>query len=87
MELPVCVAYDVDGEISSRFPVTSQLNRAKPIYKTFEGWKCDISNIRAYDALPEKAKQYVKFIENEIGYPITYISNGPKRNDIIIITT
>ncbi|MPM82749.1 Adenylosuccinate synthetase [bioreactor metagenome] len=82
-EIPICVGYDIDGDITEKFPVTDKLNKAKPIYKYLEGWKCDIRSIKSYDKLPLQAKKYVEFIEEKLGYPITMISNGPKRNDII----
>lgn len=83
-EIPVCTAYEIDGKIIKDFPTTMELNKAKPIYEYLEGWKCDISNIKKYEDLPENAKKYIEFIEKEIGYPITMIGNGPKREDIII---
>ena len=83
-KIPVCTAYEIDGKIIKDFPTTMELNKAKPIYEYLEGWKCDISNIKKYEDLPENAKKYIEFIEKEIGYPITMIGNGPKREDIII---
>lgn len=82
-EIPVCVGYDIDGEVTTDFPVTAKLNNAKPVLKTFEGWKCDIRGIKEYSELPENCRKYIEFIEGEIGYPITMISNGPSRDDII----
>ena len=58
-------------------------DRAKPVYKTLPGWKCDIRGIKEYDKLPKEARDYVEFIEKEIGFPITIVSNGPKRSEII----
>ena len=83
-KIPVCTAYEIDGKIIKDFPTTMELNKAKPIYEYLEGWKCDVSNIKKYEDLPENAKKYIEFIEKEIGYPITMIGNGPKREDIII---
>lgn len=83
-KIPVCTAYEIDGKIIKDFPTTMELNKAKPIYEYLEGWKCDISNIKKYEDLPENAKRYIEFIEKEIGYHITMIGNGPKREDIII---
>ena len=83
-KIPVCTAYEIDGKITKDFPVTHLLNKAKPVYTYLDGWKCDISGIKNYDELPENAKKYVEFIEKELGYPIKMISNGPKRDDIII---
>lgn len=83
-KIPVCTAYEIDGKIVSDFPVTPLLNRAKPIYTLMDGWDSDIKGIRNYEDLPEEAKTYIEFIEKEVGYPIKLISNGPKREDIII---
>ena len=65
------------------FPVTCKLEKAKPVLKTLPGWKCDIRGIRKYEDLPEKCRDYITFIEGQIGYPITMVSNGPGRDDII----
>lgn len=82
-EIPVCVGYEIDGKIIREFPVTSQLAKAKPVYEVLPGWNCDISGITEYDELPENCKKYITFIEKELEVPITMISNGPKRSDII----
>lgn len=82
-EIPVCVAYDIDGEITDRFPCTSKLEKAKPVIKKLPGWKCDITGIREFEKLPVEAQNYVNEIEKLIGFPITYVSNGPGREDII----
>ena len=82
-EIPVCVGYDIDGEVTTDFPVTHILEKAKHIYKTLPGWKCDIRGIHKYEDLPENCRNYIEFIEKEIGYPITMVSNGPSRSDII----
>ncbi len=82
-EIPVCVGYDIGGKVTTDFPVTRLLKEAKPVYKTLPGWKEDITGIREYDKLPENCRKYIEFIENEIGYPITMVSNGPSREDII----
>ncbi|MDD6362014.1 MAG: adenylosuccinate synthase [Lachnospiraceae bacterium] len=82
-EIPVCVAYELDGKQITEFPVTKDLKRCKPVYKTFKGWKCDIRGIRRFEDLPQEAKDYVNFIEQQIGFPITMVSNGPAREDII----
>ena len=82
-EIPVCVGYEINGEITTDFPVTPLLNKAKPVYETLPGWKSDIGGIRKFEDLPENCQNYVKFIEKHIGYPITMVSNGPGRNDII----
>lgn len=82
-EIPVCVGYEINGEVTTDFPVTRLLKDAKPVYKTLPGWKEDIAGIKEYDKLPENCKKYIDFIEEQIGYPITMVSNGPAREDII----
>ena len=82
-EIPVCVGYEIDGEVTTEFPVTTKLEKAKPVFKTLPGWKCDIRGIRNYEDLPENCRNYVEFIEEQIGYPITMVSNGPGRDEII----
>lgn len=82
-EIPVCVGYEIDGEVTTDFPVTYKLEKAKPVLKTMPGWKCDIRGIKKYEDLPENCRKYVEFIEEQIGYPITMVSNGPGRDDII----
>ena len=83
-EIPVCVGYELDGEEIKDFPVTWKLEKCKPILKKLPGWKCDIRGIKNYEELPENCKNYIEFIEKEIGYPITMVSNGPGRDDIIM---
>ena len=82
-EIPVCVAYDIDGEITTDFPTTGDLERAKPVIEVLPGWKSDIRGITKYEELPENCRKYVEFVEEKIGYPITLISNGPGRHEII----
>ncbi len=82
-EIPVCVGYEIDGEVVKDFPVTTKLAKAKPVYEVLPGWECDISGIKDYDALPENCRKYIEFIEKELEVPITMVSNGPKRSDII----
>ena len=82
-EIPVCVGYEIDGEVTTDFPTTAKLEKAKPVLKTLPGWKCDIRGIKKYEELPENCRKYVEFIEEQIGYPITMVSNGPGRDDII----
>ena len=82
-EIPVCVGYEIDGEVTTDFPTTAKLEKAKPVLKNLPGWKCDIRGIRKYEDLPENCRKYVEFIEEQIGYPITMVSNGPGRDDII----
>ena len=82
-EIPVCVGYEIDGEVTTEFPTTAKLEKAKPGLKTLPGWKCDIRGIKKYEDLPENCRKYVEFIEEQIGFPITMVSNGPGREDII----
>ena len=83
-EIPMCVGYEIDGEVTKDFPVTYKLEKAKPVLKKFKGWKCDIRGIRNYDELPKECRDYIEAIEAEIGVPITMVSSGPKRHDIIL---
>ncbi|MBD5480051.1 MAG: adenylosuccinate synthase [Lachnospiraceae bacterium] len=82
-EIPVCTGYEIDGEVTTDFPVTAKLEKAKPVLTVLPGWKCDIRGVKEYDALPENCRKYIEFIEEQIGYPITMVSNGPGRDDII----
>ena len=82
-EIPVCVGYEIDGEVTTDFPTTGKLEKAKPVLKTLQGWNCDIRGIKKYEDLPENCRKYIEFIEEQIGFPITMVSNGPGRNDII----
>ena len=82
-EIPVCVGYDIDGEVTTDFPTTTLLEKAKPVYETLPGWKCDIRGIKKYEDLPENCRKDIEFVEEKIGFPITMISNGPGRDDII----
>lgn len=82
-EISVCVGYEIDGEVTTDFPVTYKLEKAKPVLKKLPGWKCDIRGIRKFEDLPENCRKYVEFIEEQIGFPITMVSNGPGREDII----
>ena len=82
-KISLCVGYEIDGKVTKDFPVTPLLKRAKPVLVTLDGWKCDIRGIREFSKLPKEAQQYVNFIEEEIGVKISYVSNGPKREEII----
>lgn len=82
-EIKVCTGYEIDGKIVKDFPNTHMLKKAKPIFETLPGFKCDIRGIKEFDKLPKEAQNYVLFIEKEIGKPITMVSNGPKREEII----
>ncbi len=85
-EIPVCVGYEIDGEVTKEFPTTSLLKKAKPVYEKLPGWKsqrADIRGIKKYEDLPANCRNYIEFVEKEIGFPITMVSNGPGREDII----
>lgn len=82
-ELKICVGYEIDGKVTKNFPVSPLLDRAKPVYETLEGWNCDIRGIRNYAELPCKCREYIEFIESEIGFPVKIVTNGPKREDVI----
>ena len=83
-KIPVCTKYLVDGQETSEFPFPSLLSSAKPVMEYLDGWKCDISGIREWDALPKAAQNYVTFVEQQIGCRIGYVSVGPERDSIII---
>ena len=82
-EIPVCTGYEINGEVTTEFPTTALLEKAKPVYEKLPGWKCDIRGIQKYEDLPENCRKYIEFIEKHIGFPITMVSNGPGREDII----
>ena len=82
-EIPVCTGYEIDGKVTTEFPTTGLLEKAKPVLEVLPGWKTDIRGIKNYEDLPENCRKYVEFVEKQIGFPITMISNGPGRNDII----
>ncbi len=82
-EIPVCVGYEIDGYVTTDFPTTAELAKARPVYEKLPGWREDIRGIRKYEDLPENCRRYVEFVEERIGCPITMISNGPERGDII----
>ena len=83
-ELHICVGYEIDGKVTKDFPTTPELEKAKPVYKTLPGWKCEIRGIKNYADLPENCRKYIEFVEKEIEVPITMVSNGPGRDDIIL---
>lgn len=82
-EIPVCIAYDIDGKKTEAFPFPSQLAKAKPVIETLPGWGCDISGVRYWEDLPQAAQDYVTYVEDQIGCPITYVSVGADRDAII----
>ena len=82
-EIPVCIGYEIDGKVTTEFPTTAMLKKAKPVYEILPGWNCDIRGIKKYEDLPENCRNYIEFVERHIGFPITMVSNGPGRDDII----
>ena len=82
-EIPVCTAYEIDGKEVKDFPVTPLLRKAKPVYTVLKGWHCDIRGIRNYEELPKECKDYIDFIEKELEVPITMVSNGPERHEML----
>ena len=82
-EIPVCVAYEIDGKEVNDFPNTSELTRANPVHKQFKGWNCDITGCKSWEELPEECKAYVNAIEEMIGFPIEFVSNGPEREALL----
>ena len=83
-EIPICVGYEIDGEVVKDFPVTYKLEKAKPVLKKLPGWKCDIRGIKKYEDLPAECRNYIETIEAELGVPVTMVSNGPGRDEIIM---
>ena len=81
-EIPVCTGYEIDAAVTDSFPTTPALLRARPVFTTLPGWKCDVRGCTDYNALPANAKAYVDFLETHIGAPITMVSTGPKREEI-----
>ena len=83
-EIPVCVAYDVDGELTTDFPTGAKLDRAKPVVEKLPGWNCDISGCRKWEDLPKEAQDYVLFLEEKVGCPIRCISVGAERDAYLL---
>jgi adenylosuccinate synthase len=84
-EIPVCVAYEIDGKRIDTIPARiDDLARAKPIYEVMPGWKTPLNKVRTYAALPAAARSYIEFIERRIGVPIKWIGTGPGREEIVV---
>ena len=83
-EIPVCVRYELNGELTDKFPFPAALDDCKPVIETVKGWKKDISGVRTWEDLPEEAKAYVQMIEKAIRCPIKWVSVGPERDSIIL---
>ena len=82
-KIPVCTAYEVDGKRITEFPSGEELRKATPVYEYMEGWNCDISGCRTMAEMPEAAVKYVKYIEEQVGCPIQYVSVGAEREEYI----
>ncbi len=82
-KIPVCVAYEVDGEKTDTFMVGDRLGRAKPVYEEMDGWKTDISGCRTFGALPKNAQKYVRYLEEAVTCRIRYVSVGAARDEYI----
>ena len=83
-QIPICVGYEIDGEVTKDFPTTVKLLKAKPVYRMMPGWKTDIRGIKNYEELPKNCRDYIDAVEQEIGVPVTMVSNGPGRDEIIV---
>ena len=83
-QIPVCAHYELDGKVIDEFPFPALLAEAKPVMEYKEGWKCDISGVRTWEDLPQAAKDYVTYVEEQIGCHIGYVSVGPERDSIIL---
>lgn len=83
--IPVCVAYEIDGKRVEEFPAGPALMRAKPIYEYVDGWHCDISNCRSFDALPAAACVYIEYLAQTTGANIKYVSVGADRDAYFVL--
>lgn len=81
-EVNICTGYEIDGTVTHDFPVPPLLERARPVYTTLPGWKCDLRGVTDYESFPQAAKDYVNFIERELGVSVKTVSTGPKRHEI-----
>jgi adenylosuccinate synthase len=84
-KIPVCVAYNIDGRETEHFPIGSELARAKPVFRFFDGWKTDVTKCRKPADLPQAALEYIKFIESAVNCPIKYVSVGAGRDEYLIM--
>ena len=84
-EIPVCVGYKVDGKVTNEMPATNRgMEKVEPVYKVMPGWHCSTKGTTTFDALPEKAKTYLDFLESQTGVEVGCVSNGPERTETII---
>jgi adenylosuccinate synthase len=85
-EIKVCVGYEVEGKRVETFPAVSHdLSIIKPVYETLAGWESDTVGVTEFDRLPQKAKDYVRFLSDQVGVEIGLISTGPERDQTIIL--
>jgi adenylosuccinate synthase len=80
-----CSSYKIGSKVIQHFPTYKDLEKAKPVLKKFAGWKKDITGVRTLAELPKEARRYLDWIEKEVGVPISHISVGPKRDQIIYV--
>ena len=83
-KIPVCVAYELNGQRIDDFPASiDELNAAKPVYEYLPGFHCDLSACRKVEDLPKAALDYIRYIEKAVGCPIKYVSVGAERDAYI----
>ena len=83
-KIPVCVAYELNGQRTTRFPYTPDLDAARPVYEYLPGWKCDISGCRTFEELPKEAQDYILFAEKALGCRVSFVSVGAERDQLIV---
>ena len=84
-KVKVCIGYEIDGKTVNNYPASLEdIEKATPIYREFDGWSGDIGHIRDYDELPQAAKTYIEFIEEQTGVPVGMIGVGPERSECIL---
>ena len=83
-EIKVCTHYNINGELTEYFPYDATSADINPVYENLKGWNCSTDNVNDIDAMPQALKQYIKYIEDAVGVPITIISLGPDRAQTLI---
>ncbi|MBD5217137.1 MAG: adenylosuccinate synthase [Bacteroidales bacterium] len=81
--IKVCTKYKVDGELTDRFPFDAATRKIEPVYTELPGWKSDLTKVRSEEEFPENFRNYIAFIEKQLGVPVTIISVGPDREQTI----
>lgn len=84
-KIPVCTCYEFNGEKTTDFPYSTELDKAKPVVEYLPGWKCDINKCRKPEDLPKEALDYIKYIEKAVGCKIKYVSVGAARDEYIVM--